>query len=121
MRNAAWVRRAPACEGRWRSVVATLGVGAGSLSEGVPAPGVGAVPLDGAVATLGVGAGSLSEGVPAPGVGAVPLDGAVATLGVGPGSLSEGVPAPGVDGSALAVERGDIETKAAMLSAMAET
>ena len=92
MRHAVRVRRA-ACEGRWRPVVATLGVGAGSLSEGVPPLGVGAVPLGADVTTLGVGAGSAREGVSA----------------------------PGADGSALAAERGDNETKAAMLSAMAET
>jgi len=54
------------------------------------------------------------------GVDADPL-GDVATLGVDAGSLSEGVASLGADESALAVERGDIETKAAMPSAMAET
>jgi len=67
---------------------------------------VDADPL-GDVATLGVGAGSLSEGVAPLGVGAVPLGADVAPLGA--------------DESARAVERGDIETKAAMPSAMAET
>jgi len=52
-------------------------------------------------------------------VDADPL-GDVARLGVGAGSLSEGVAPLGADESALAVERGDIETKAAMPSAMAE-
>jgi predicted RNA methylase len=68
-----------------------------------------------------VGAGSLSEGVAALGVDAVPLAGDVARLGVGAGSLSEGVVALGADESALAVESGDIEIKAAAPSAMAET
>jgi hypothetical protein len=68
-----------------------------------------------------VGAGSLSEGVDAPGVVAVPLDGDVARLGVGAGSLSEGVAPLGADESALAVESGVIETKAATPRAMAET
>jgi hypothetical protein len=108
------------CDGRW-GAVARLGVGAGSLSEGVAPLCVGVVPLGGDVATLGVGAGSLSEGVAPLGVDAVPLDGDVVTLGVGAGSLSEGVAPLGVDESALAVESGDIETKAATPSAMAET
>ena len=102
------------CDGRW-GAVARLGVGAGSLSEGVAPLCVGVVPLGGDVATLGVDAGSLSEGV------AVPLDGDVVTLGVGAGSLSEGVAPLGADESALAVESDDIETKAATPSAMAET
>ena len=40
---------------------------------------------------------------------------------MGAGSLSEGVAASGAGGSALAVESGKIETKAATPSAMAET
>jgi len=97
------------CEGCWRAIAplpaAPLGVDADSLGD---------------VAMLGVGAGSLSEGVAPLGVDADPL-GDVATLGVGAGSLSEGVAPLGADESALAVERGDIEAKAATLSAMAET
>ena len=89
------------CEGRWGGV--------GQL----PAAGVGADPL-GDVATLGVGAGSLSEGVASLGVGAVPSGADVAPL------VADAAPL-GADESALAVERGDIETKAAMPSAMAET
>ena len=70
---------------------------------------------------LGVGAGSLSEGVAPLGVDAVALGGPVTMLGVGAGSLSEGVASLGADESALAEESGDIETKAATPSAMAET
>ena len=108
------------CDGRW-GAVARLGVGAGSLSEGVAPLCVGVVPLGGDVARLGVGAGSLSEGVDPLCVGVVPLGGDVVTLGVGAGSLSEGVAPLGADESALAVESDDIETKAATPSAMAET
>jgi hypothetical protein len=42
-------------------------------------------------------------------------------LGVGAGSASEGADKPGAGGSALAVESGRTETKAATPSAMAET
>jgi hypothetical protein len=62
--------------------------------------GVDAVPLGGDVAPLGVGA--------------VPLGADVAPL------VADVVPL-GADESALAVESGDIETKAATPSAMAET
>ena len=68
----------------------------------------------GDVATLGVGAGSLSVGVASLGVGAVLSGADVAPL------VADAAPL-GADESALAVERGDIETKAAMPSAMAET
>ncbi len=74
----------------------------------------------GEIAHPGVGAGSLKEGAAPLGAAAEPL-GDVATVGVGAGSLSEGVAPPCAEESALAVERGDIETKAAMPSAMAET
>ena len=65
----------------------------------------GAAPF-GDSAQPGVGAGSLSEGVAPLGVGAVPFGADVAPLVA--------------DESALAVERGDNETKAAIPSAMAE-
>jgi len=68
----------------------------------------------------GVG-GGVAQPAASPGADAVPADGDVARLGVGAGSLSEGVAPPGAGGSALAVESGTIETKAATPSAMAET